>query len=298
MMSMPDQPQSHLVTLPGRLDWLQGQPDGILLDVASPLHHIRILKQAGQVQFYFVDSDGKLEGPMSRMAIDRPLRLLAEYTQAAMCALLWRPAPQRACLLGLAGGRLSLVLYHAFPDLVVDNVDIDPAVGSIAATYFGLTFDDRQTLAIRDARAFLRELPPGTAYDIIVMDAFRDDSDDLPHLATAGFYAECKAHLARGGVVCANVLMSDRLFLEKLKTFLHSFRHVYASEHKHGLVLLGNDLTRLAESDIRKRAEAIQRRREFDFAFVERAAGLRPARELTSFSARALREVRVLRDSE
>ena len=288
---------AHLADIRRRLAWLSAQPEGVLLDVASPLHHIRVVKQSGQVLFYFVDAaTGALDGPMSRMALDRPLELLAEYTQAAMAALVWRPEPRRVCLLGLAGGRLALAFYHYFPALAIDNVDVDPAVGAIAADYFGLTFDDRQRLTIQDARAFLRAQPPGRAYDIVMMDAFGSGAEELPHLATAEFYAECRTRLARGGVLCANILRSDSLFFEKVKTFLQSFRQVYVSEHKHGLVLLGSDWARLARADIARRARELQRRHGFKFPFEERASALRPAREVGLIGGAALHGVRVLRD--
>ena len=39
---------AHLADIRRRLAWLSAQPEGVLLDVASPLHHIRVVKQAGQ----------------------------------------------------------------------------------------------------------------------------------------------------------------------------------------------------------------------------------------------------------
>ncbi len=277
------------------MDWLAAQPDGTLRDMQTPLHHIRIVKHAGQIHFYFVDeTDGTLHGPMSRLYLNRPLHLLAEYTQAAMLTLLWRPAPTRVCLLGLAGGRLTLQFYHYFPETVIHNVDIDPAVGEIAATYFGVMFDERNTLAIQDARAFLEA--GGPPYDIVIMDAFRGDSDNLDHLATREFYETCKIRTARGGVVCANLLRSDLLFYEKLKTFLASFRHVFVDELKYAIVLFGNDHTRFTRDDLLRRAEAIQHAHAFDMPFVEHAGALRTARAVPEYSREALQSISILTD--
>ncbi|MBK9715697.1 MAG: fused MFS/spermidine synthase [Kouleothrix sp.] len=292
-----DWQQAHLAAVALRLGWLRDAPDGLVHEEVSPLHHICVFKHAGQLQFYFLDpGSGELDGPMSRIDLDRPLRLLAEYTQAAMLALLWKPAPERICLLGLAGGRLSLLFYHHFPRATIDNVDVDPAVVAIAANYFGVTFDRRQTVTIQDARRYLVARGDARPYDVIVMDAFRDDTDNLDHLATTQFYQECKLRLAPGGVLCANVLRSDRLFYEKAKTFLHSFRHVSVSEQKHGLVLLGNDQRGMAAAEAARRAGLLQRRHVFEFPLVERAAGLRRARAIESLSAPALRDVRLLDD--
>jgi spermidine synthase len=287
-----------LALLSQRLQALKNLPDGVLRDQITPLHHIRIIKDSGQIQFYFVDpGSGALDGPMSRLELEQPLRLLASYTQSAMLTLLWNPAPIHVCLLGMAGGRLALLFYYAFAETVIDNVDIDPAIIPIASDYFGITFDDRQRIAIQDARAFLQanRLP---LYDIIVMDAFRDASDDLNHLATQQFYQACKRRLAPGGVVCVNILKSDQLFFEKAKTVMSSFRHVLIAEHKRSLVVFGNDRRQLTHEQIVANAASLQRQHGFDFPFEERAAALQPARAIEAYSGTALREVRVLVDAD
>jgi spermidine synthase len=290
--------QAHLAALAQRLNELKGLPDGTLRDERSPLHHIRIIKDAGEIQFYFVDpGSGALDVRMSRMEIDRPLRLLAGYTQAAMLTLLWNPAPARVCLLGMAGGRLALMFYHYFESTTIDNVDIDPQVVPIAAEYFGITFDQRQRIAIQDARAFLESEAAALSYDIIVMDAFRDATDNLNHLATRQFYQACKRRLAPSGVLCANILKSDARYLEKVKTMLASFRYVLILEIRRGLVLFGCDRQPPGPKQIAARAAALQRQHGFEFPFEERAAALQPARAIAAYSSQTLRDVPVLDDT-
>jgi spermidine synthase len=292
-MQHRDWQQANLGAIMARLSGLRQQPDGVVYDQRSPLHHIQIIKHAGQIHFYFRDSaTGTLAGPMSRVDLERPLYLLAEYTQAAMLALLWRPQPERVCILGLAGGRLSMVLHHYLPRATIDNVDVDPAVVEVASRYFGIEFDRRQTIAIQDGRAFLEAARED--YDIIVMDAFRDETDNLDHLATGEFYATCKARLARGGVLCANLLTSDPLFLAKSKTLLDSLRYVYGVEHKRGVVLFGSAHQRLSADEIGRRALGLQRLHGFEFPFLARAEALKPARDLPFYAA--LRDVEPLRD--
>jgi spermidine synthase len=288
--------QDDLTALAQRLNALKHLPDGILHDEITPLHHIRIIKDAGQVQFYFIDpGSGALDGPMSRIELDRPLRLLAGYTQSAMLTLLWNPAPARVCLLGMAGGRLALLFHHYLSDTVIDNVDIDPAVVPIAQAYFGITFDERQRIALQDARAFLSAGAP-QPYDIIIMDAFRDATDDLNHLATRQFYQVCKRRLAPGGVLCINFLKSDQLFFAKIKTVMSIFRHAMIADHKHSLVLFGNDRRQLTHDQIASNAAMLQRRHGFDFALEQRAAALQVARGMAAYSSQALRDVPVLDD--
>lgn len=290
--------QTHRLALARRLSQLKAVPDGVLYEETSGPHRIRIIKHAGQIHFYFVDpASGALDGPMSRIELDQPLRLLAEYTQAAMLTLLWRPTPARVCLLGLAGGRLSLLFYHTFPHIRIDNVDVDPSAGVIAAAYFGLTFDARQRLVVQDARAYLHQLEAGVAYDILIMDAFGDAGEDLDHLATMQFYQGCRARLAPGAVICVNMLKSDQHFFEKIKTFLASFRHVLVSEHKRSLVLFGCDQKKLAATEIAQKAALLQQQHGFEFPFIERAAALRSYRETEVAQIRPLRDVALMHDA-
>src|SRR5688500_95548 len=192
-----------------RLNALKSLPDGILHDEITALHHIRIIKDAGQIQFYFVDpGSGALDGPMSRIELDRPLRLLAAYTQAAMLTLLWNPAPGRVCLLGMAGGRLALLFHRYFDSTVSDNVHIEPQVIQLATAVVGVTVDELHGIAIRDSCAVV-SAADSQHYDIIVMDAFRGACDELNHLAPRQFYQVCQRRLTPGGIVCVNVLKSD-----------------------------------------------------------------------------------------
>lgn len=267
---------NHLRAVEALLAPLRALPDGTLEEVRSPLHTIRIIKHDQQIHFYFVNADGTLDGPMSRIDLRRPLHLIAEYTQAALLGLLWVPAPRRVCLLGLAGGRLSLVLYHTLPSLVIDNVEIDPAVGTLAERYFGITFDQRQRLIFADARAYLATA--GEPYDMIVMDAFRDSTDQLDHLATQQFYASAKQRLHQQGVVVANMLNSDPLYQAKLATFGASFRQALGLPTKHGAVVFGCDGVRLNALEITRRVSVVQS--QFSFDLEQRAGELRPLREL------------------
>lgn len=288
---------AYLAAVQARLAPLRAAPDGTLHGVRTPLHHIRIAKHNGQVHFYFVDpSSGALNGPMSRIELARPLHLLADYTQAATLTLLWQPQPARICLLGLAGGRLSVVLRTHLPDTTVVNVEIDGAVGDLAEQYFGVVFDQRQQLAVADARQFIEEYADAP-FEIIVMDAFRDEQDNLDYLATGEFYAACKRRLARFGVMCANILRSDELFFEKLKTFHTCFRTTLLYEARHGVVVFGSDApAKLAA--LQDRADQLARAHQFDFPFAERARQLQPYRATSLAAARTLLGVRTLHDEE
>lgn len=288
--------QTNLKGIEARLAPLRALPDGPIFDERG-LQHIRVIKQGDQLQLFFVNSDGALEGPMSRIDLRRPLQLLSSYTQAAMLALLWRPTPRRACLLGFAGGRMALVLHHHLPDLTIDNVEIDPAFRELAPRFFGVGFDARQRLAIADARAFLAE-HAGPPYEIMVMDAFRDDADQLDRLATAEFYALCRRRLARGGVLCVNLLRSDPRFAAKIRALQRQFGTIYLAELKHSLVLFATDQPRTPHQRLALRAAKLQARHQFHFPFAERAAGLAPLAEASPHLLEQIRRAEPLSDAQ
>jgi spermidine synthase len=273
MNATPWQAQ-NLEAIERRLEGLRDLADGVIFEESSPLQQICIIKQGNQILLYFVDpNSGALDGPMSRIDIDHPLRLPAEYAQAALLTLLWEPEPQRVCVLGFGGGRISMILHHYLPQVVIDNVDIDPALIPIAELFFGIAFDERQRITIQDGRAFLEQADPG-AYDIIIMDAFRDQSDALDHLATTQFYEICAAQLTRSGVFCANMLKSDAHLWEKMTTFRSHFRYVHVSEHKYSAVLFGAQHKQLTPQEQARHARELQQAHRFDFPFVEQTDAL------------------------
>ena len=286
--------QANLHAIAERLAPLRYLPDGVVYDARAGLHHIRILKQHSQLLLYFVTATGALDGPMSRIDLDHPLWLLAPYTQALLLALLWRPAPERVCVLGFGGGRMSLVLHHGLPHAIIDNVEIDPAFATIAPHFFGIAFDARQQLHIADARAFLAST--ARQYDLLLLDAFTDDSDALDHLATAQFYALCAQRLARGGVLGVNLLRSDPRLAEKLRALRSQFPGTCVLELKHSLVVFGLAAQR-CDTDLARRAAELAARYGFDFPFAAHAAALRPARAMSDALLQQLRRAAPLDDA-
>ncbi len=291
---MTEWQQQNLAAIKARLAPLGSLPDGTIFD-GRGLHHIQIVKQGDQLLIFFVNGDGALEGPMSRLELGNPLRLLSSYTQAAMLALLWQPAPRRACLLGFAGGRMALVLHHHFPALTLDNVELDPAFRDLAPRFFGVEFDARQHLTIADARAFLAERTDAP-YQIIVMDAFRDNTDELDSLATVEFYALCRRRLARGGVLCINLLRSDPRFAAKIRALQSQFAALYLVALKHSLVLFAADQPRIRQAKLAQRAAELHSRHQFNFPFVERMAFLAPLAEASPTLLEQIRRAEPLTD--
>lgn len=282
-----------------RLAPLRAASDGLLYDIDSGQHRVIVQKQGNQLTLGFANLlTGEDEGLMSRIDLTRPLYLLAPYTQALLLTLLWQPQPKRVALLGLAGGRLSLVLYHHLPQLLIDNVEIDPIMGMLANECFGVTFDQRQRLFLADARAFLAERDTHEApYDIIVMDAFSDASNDLDHLATSEFYTIAQRQLAPAGVLAVNLLRSDPQWAAKLHTFAARFAHVQVLPLKHALILFGSR-ERATPMRPAQLAQLLKQEYRFEMPLEELAAKLGPLNALEESLVFEIKRARVLHDSD
>ncbi|MGQ9549200.1 MAG: fused MFS/spermidine synthase [Roseiflexus sp.] len=270
---------SYTAALAARLERLRLLPDGIICDLPLPQVRLWVIKEGTFISLFFLNPEsGALDGPMSRIDLDHPLHLLAPYTRTLLLTLLWRPSPRRVCMLGFGGGRISLVLHAHLPNVIIDNVDIDPAFETVAATYFGVIFDERQRFLIADAQEYLQQSP--YCYDIIFMDAFSDARDNLDHLATADFYALCRQRLLPGGVVGINMLRSDPRFVAKAQIFRASFRTKLAVPLRHSLVLFGADRMPAPRTMIGARAHDLAFQYGFDADLSDIAATLRPLRDL------------------
>lgn len=113
------------------------------------------------------------------------------------------PKLKKVLVIGLGGGTITKRYWRDYPGVKVDSVEIDPVVVDVARRYFGLPEDDRLRTFAVDGRRYLQTTKD--TYDVIVMDAYYDDS--LPfHLTTQEFFREAKAHLNPGGVIAYNVI--------------------------------------------------------------------------------------------
>jgi hypothetical protein len=111
--------------------------------------------------------------------------------------------PERALVLGVAGGTIIEVLKGAFPNIHVDGVDIDGDAITLGKRFFSLKEDARTKLHECDAREFIQK--SADKYDIAVMDAFAGISP-VPHLATVEFAHEMKSRLTQGGICAINII--------------------------------------------------------------------------------------------
>jgi spermidine synthase len=199
------------------------EESGLLLDMDSFYNHIHVAEESGT---RYMDFDNLRQ---SAMLLSDPWELRLRYTRFLALALAFRPEPKRVLILGLGGGSFPKRLYRDFPQVVVDVVDIDPEVITIAKRYFQVPEDSRLRLHRQDGRRFLRETTD--RYDLIFLDAY--NSDTIPfHLTTREFYRELEAHLAPDGFVVSNIIGALRgpqsaFFRAMYRTLAETFPTVY-----------------------------------------------------------------------
>lgn len=146
----------------------------------------------------------------SEMTLDDPNALALEYTRAMMGFLLFRPAPRRITMIGLGGGSLVKYCLAALPGTAVTAVEINPAVIALREV-FGIPPDGpRLRVVCRDGAEYVRECvgDAGEAPDVLIVDGY--DQAGMPRqLCSAGFYDHCRAMLAEGGMMVANLWSED-----------------------------------------------------------------------------------------
>lgn len=219
-------------------------------EVDNVIHHERSLyrdiyvTQEGDLRcmvFYFKQSVGH----ETCKYMSRPQVHAFDYTKMMMAGLFLNPRPKRILIIGLGGGTMSDTLEALVPGAVIDNVELDPAVGTIAKKYFGFGTNKRVNLSISDGRVFVkRRMRSNVRYDMVMMDAF--DGDYIPeHMLTQDFFKEVKQIMTPNGVFVANGYATGRLYPHESETYRSVFGRFYNMKDGNRVVVakLGKQLT-------------------------------------------------------
>ncbi len=143
---------------------------------------------------------------------DRYTELVFEYLKRYDVMFEGARPVRRVLVLGCGGYDYPEHLIAHHPEIVVDAVEIDPAITAIARQYFFLDrvieeFETERTgrlnLIRDDALAFL--LASDQRYDAIVNDTF-DSGTPPAHLTTPEFARAVHEHLNPGGMYLTNVV--------------------------------------------------------------------------------------------
>lgn len=143
---------------------------------------------------------------------DRYADLVFEYLKRYDVMFEGARPVRRVCVLGCGGYDYPEHLIAHHPEVVVDAVEIDPAITAIARRYFfldrlveeyGTDENGRLNLVCSDALDHL--LAPGPRYDAIVNDTF-DAGEPPAHLTTEQFARAVRARLEPGGLYLTNIV--------------------------------------------------------------------------------------------
>lgn len=174
-----------------------------------------------------VDLTAEIGRPAAAMVLDHlghgindredPLRLHSSYLELTDRLLTLRLGPSEdfaAFMIGGGANTLSRAWAVRYPEAKLLVSEIDPAVTAVARREMWVRESDKVEVVHRDARDLMRSLPEGTAFDVIVGDAFHDIS--VPqHLTTLEFARLLASRLKPAGFYALNVVDGVRrpLFL-------------------------------------------------------------------------------------
>ena len=196
----------------------------------SLYRNILVVDQAGAQHDLRCMVFGRLHGYQSCIRPGSSAMVL-HYTQAMLLALTMRDGPhRRALVIGLGGGSLPGALRALYPDLHIDSVELDPAMGEVARTFFGYRTDARSLLHIEDARVFVRQAAwAGKTYDLVLIDAF--DRQYIPeHLLTREFLQQVASILKMDGAIAANTFTNGTLAPYETATYRSVFGDVLEAD--------------------------------------------------------------------
>lgn len=112
----------------------------------------------------------------------------------------------RVLLLGVGGGTVIRVVRALCPGAEIVGIDLDADVLAVARREFALDALGAR-IEIADAQRFLRDLPRGERFDVIVDDIYeRGPTDMRKPVGWSATLRRAGAHLAPGGVLVCNAL--------------------------------------------------------------------------------------------
>jgi spermidine synthase len=130
-------------------------------------------------------------------------------------------------MIGLGGAGFHRLFTAAFPQTLLQTVELDPKVFELAQSRMGFKPTAQTPVALVDGRLYVKR--DKTKWDWLVLDAFRGGFVP-PHLKTVEFYRECAARLDDRGVFVTNLHSTTELYYSDLKTIQAVFPQVVIFE--------------------------------------------------------------------
>lgn len=152
-----------------------------------------------------------------------PLTPQVPYIKTVYSGLIFQPKPKKVLMVGLGGAGFHRLFTVAYPDALLQTVELDPKVVELTKDRMYFKPTDKTPVATQDGRLYIKRSTE--KWDWIILDAFRGGYVP-PHLKTKEFYQECAAKLADDGVMLSNLHATTALFYADLKTLAEVFPQV------------------------------------------------------------------------
>lgn len=165
------------------------------------------------------------QGEYLESAVDLadPLNLSVAYTRSLYAGLFFKAPPERVLMIGLGGAGFHRLFAYAYPQALLQSVELDPKVEELARTHMDFKPTERTPVATMDGRLYVKR--SREKWDWLILDAFRGGYVP-PHLKTQEFYRECASRLADDGLFITNLHAGTELFYSDLKTLRSVFPQV------------------------------------------------------------------------
>lgn len=150
----------------------------------------------------------------------------AAAEEAVHFAMLQHPAPKRLLLIGGGvNGSIEQALKHS--GVLVDYVELDPAVFQLAAKYFPQQWEqirsnDRVRVHAMDGRLFLKTVRD--RFDVVIVNLPDPQSAQLNRFYTREFFLEAAGKLMPGGILSLQVRGAENYISPELAEFLACVR--------------------------------------------------------------------------
>jgi spermidine synthase len=247
---------------------VQGRADDVIYRTKSEFNTIVVTEDSDGVRtLRFADYGAR----QSVVKLGDPDYIELPYAKAMQVGLAAAEDPKRVLIVGLGGGTIPQFLRQHFPELLIDVVELDPAVLRVARTYFGFQMDDRMRAFVADGRRFIEQSEP--VYDVIYLDAYSADS--VPYaLTTRQFLEATRKALKPGGVVVGNVWSSrsNELYDSMVRTYQHVFAQVAINDVRgvgNKIVVATVTADALGKERVGKRAASVTARGRFPYDLKE-----------------------------
>ena len=202
----------------------------IVYEADSAYHHILVIDDA-QRKTRFLQFNNYVEGGID---LDPPYETRLSYSNAFQLARIFKQKIDNILIIGGGGGIVARKFVTDDPNVVVDQVELDPRVVEVSHKFFHLETGPRLRVHVEDGRNYVRRT--SERYDVVMLDAFTIGGQIPFHLTTMEFFREIQQVLKTDGVLVANLNGSmqgprSAILRSEYKTLASVFDNVYFFPH-------------------------------------------------------------------